>query len=206
MQALAAWLVHTPQLGRDVFARGQPEVVGVATAPEHELDVVEFLWAALELFEDGGEAADTASVYRPAALDLYPVQDARARVLRLLALASEAQPLARLLPDEETMSSVAGQALPPSRSALRRRSAWSSTFAACLELARQGAVTLAQEGEGFTAPILVGASDTAPGDVVPGAEDASSGADRDPAPSTARQMDPPPPRAAGRAPRQPRGG
>ena len=29
MQALAGWLARRPQLGRDVFARGRPEVFGV---------------------------------------------------------------------------------------------------------------------------------------------------------------------------------
>lgn len=47
LQALAAWLMRRPQLGRDVFARGQPEFTGVAATPMFEVDMVEFLWATL---------------------------------------------------------------------------------------------------------------------------------------------------------------
>lgn len=149
-RALAAWLARRPQLGHDVFARGRPEFVGIMTTPEHEVDVVEFLWAALELFEDGA-AADTAPPYRPPALDLYTVQDARERIRRLLAQNPEGRPLGRFLPPEETATA---EGAPPSRGPLRRCSAWSSTFAASLEMAKQGELKLAQES-GF-APIHVG--------------------------------------------------
>lgn len=148
-RALAAWLARRPQLGHDVFARGRPEFAGLAAAPEHEVDVVEFLWAALELFEDGA-AVSTAPPYRPPTLDLYTVQDARERIRRLLARSPEGWPLGRLLPPEDA-APVGGA--PPSRGPLRRRSAWSSTFAASLELAKQGEVGLEQES-GF-APIHV---------------------------------------------------
>ena len=183
MQALAAWLVRRPQLGRDVFARGQPELVGIARAADHPVNVIEFLWAALDLFDDDLPPVDTLSVYRPPTLDLYAVQDARARILHVLAQTLEAQPLDRLLPDEvikprvEDATSVPVPRQP--RSALRLRSAWSSTFAACLELAKQGKVALAQEGGGFAAPVLVspgvsssvGApSPPAPGETAPCAE------------------------------------
>ena len=149
MRALAAWLARRPQLGHDVFARGRPEFVGLAAVPEHEVDVVEFLWAALELFEDGA-AVSTAAVYRPPALDLHTVRDARERIRRLLARHPEGRPLGRLLPPEEA---APVEDAPPSRGALRRRSAWSSTFAAGLEMAKQGEVMLEQES-GF-APIHV---------------------------------------------------
>ncbi len=52
MQALASWLDGRPQLGRDVFARGQPELVGIETAAVYEIDAIEFLWASLP--DDGG--------------------------------------------------------------------------------------------------------------------------------------------------------
>lgn len=149
-RALAAWLARPSQPGHDAFARGRPEFVGLVAAPEHEVDVVEFLWAALELFEDGA-AADTASVYRPPALDLYTVRDARERILRPLAQDPEDRPLGRLLPPED-VAPVEGA--PPSPGPPRRCSAWSSTFAASLELAKRGEVGLTQES-GF-APIHVG--------------------------------------------------
>jgi segregation and condensation protein A len=171
VQALAAWLARQPQLSRDVFVRGQPEVVGVARAAEHAVDAVAFLWAALDLFDDDLPPVDTAPAYRPPTLDLYPVGEARARVLHRLERARDALPLEQLLPDEELGPRTGGEAgagapVPapaPPRDALRRRSAWSSTFAACLELARQGEVRLKQEGgTGFAAPILVSPAVTAP--------------------------------------------
>jgi segregation and condensation protein A len=130
-RALAGWLAGRHRLGHDVFARGQPEP-GLALDAEPAVDVVEFLWASLALFDVAGAAA---APYRPSPPDLHAVAEARARILRLLADAGAALPLARLLPA-------------PEGAGLKRRSAWSSTFAASLELARQGAVVLAQQ-DGF---------------------------------------------------------
>jgi segregation and condensation protein A len=141
MQALADWLEQRPQLGRDVFARGQPELLGTSIATDHEIDVIEFLWASLALFEDPGDDVETAAGYRQRWFDLYPVAEARARILRLLDGTPEAQPLDRLLPelvDDDEVETPAGPAL-------RRRAAWSSTLIASLELAKQGDLTLAQE-------------------------------------------------------------
>src|SRR5277367_1072678 len=39
MQALARWLQNRPQLGQDVFARGQPEDFATAIGAAHEVDV-----------------------------------------------------------------------------------------------------------------------------------------------------------------------
>jgi segregation and condensation protein A len=144
VQALAGWLDRRNQLGHDVFARGQPELLGTSTTPDYEVDVIEFLWASLALFEDGSEAADTRVVYRPAWHDLHSIADARTRILRLLADTPEGYTLGRLLPEVP-----AGDAS-TTATAVRRRSAWTSIFVASLELARQSEVTLAQEGA-FTA-------------------------------------------------------
>src|SRR6516225_4679816 len=76
MQALARWLDRRPQLGRDVFARGQPDEFAAALGAEHDrgpiehvrwgpVDVVEFLWASLALFDEVDDAVDTAAVYQP---------------------------------------------------------------------------------------------------------------------------------------------
>jgi chromatin segregation and condensation protein Rec8/ScpA/Scc1 (kleisin family) len=43
IQTLAAWLDRRPQLGHDVFARGQPELFGTAVETGHEVDVIAFL-------------------------------------------------------------------------------------------------------------------------------------------------------------------
>jgi segregation and condensation protein A len=141
VQAFAAWLDRRPRLGHDVFARGRPEFIGTMMGVALEIDVIAFLWASMALFEDDGEAVDTASLYRPPWLDLYSIPDAHARILRLMADAPGGQPLDRFLPD-----------MPP-RGGLWRRSAWTSVFAASLELAKQGTVALAQ-GDAFS-PIQV---------------------------------------------------
>ena len=68
-QALAAWLEHRPQLGHDVFARGQPELLGTAIETNHEVDVIEFLWACLALFDDDAEGSTPPpSICRPGAI------------------------------------------------------------------------------------------------------------------------------------------
>jgi segregation and condensation protein A len=142
MQALAAWLDHRPQLGQDVFARGQPERLGTAVENAHQVDVVEFLWASLALFDDD-PVPDTADVYRPLHLDLYTIDEARERILRLLAKTPEGVLLARLLPDSPVPDSLAA-AGSESRQKLRRRSGWASSLIASLELAKQGKVVLGQ--------------------------------------------------------------
>src|SRR4051794_21581549 len=137
-QALAAWLEQRPQLGRDSFIRGWPEVFGVSLDAVPVLDGVEFLWASLALFDDGTADPDTVGVYRSVRADLHTIAEARDRILQLLAE----------MPDDATLD----QLLPPpdrsedeERRVLRWRSAWASTFSASLELAKQGEVALAQE-------------------------------------------------------------
>jgi segregation and condensation protein A len=164
IRALAAWLDRRPQPGRDFFCRGQPEGVAVSPAPAPEIDVIEFLWAAMALFDDDPPAIGTAARPPPPTLDppwldppwldprflaLHSIADARARIARLLAAAPEGCKLAALLPD-------AAGTEPKIPSERRLRSAWSSIFIASLELARDGAVVLSQDG--FAAPIHVAAT------------------------------------------------
>jgi segregation and condensation protein A len=155
MRALAGWLEQRPQLGYDVFARGRPEIAGVSVdAPSasystgsaggtlassaQTLDVVEFLWASLALFDDA-PVPETITVYRPAQPPLYTAAAARDRILRRLDDAPDGAQLEQLLPD---LAAISEQA---TAFAVRHRSAWSSTFIASLELARQGEVVLGQE-------------------------------------------------------------
>ena len=77
-----------------------------------------------------------------------PSCDARARILRLLAEAPDGASLERLLPGRPSRPTIR------SRRALRRRSAWASTFVAGLELAKQGDVVVRQRDPAFT-PIQV---------------------------------------------------
>jgi segregation and condensation protein A len=137
-RALADWLDARPQLGRDAFARGQPEIFPDPADASEAIDLIEFLWAGMALFDDTIRAPVAEETYRPPHFDLYTVAEARERILRLLAEAPDGLPLDRLLPvAEEGDRPAAGV-----RS--KRRSAWSSTFVAGLELARQGNVVLEQ--------------------------------------------------------------
>jgi segregation and condensation protein A len=117
-------LERRPQLGHDVFGRGQPEIFGVSVAAGQAVDVVEFLWASLALFDDDTAAAGTATVYQARPFELYQVAEARERILRRLAEAPEGALLERFLPDPTDIPESGA------RGKLRLRSAWSSTFIA----------------------------------------------------------------------------
>jgi segregation and condensation protein A len=143
VKALAAWLDRRPILGRDVFARGQPEWSGeFGVVHQQPVDVIAFLWAAMELFDDRPGRTDPGLVYCPPGSDPYSIPEAQARIVRLLADATESLTLDQLLPDDAKAKVTSAQ---------RRRSAWSSTFVASLELVKQGDVVLAQHA--FLAPI-----------------------------------------------------
>jgi segregation and condensation protein A len=149
VQALAGWLQRRPQLGRDVFSRGVAEWPAQGTAAAQSVDIVGFLWAAMELFDEPKDVVETATRYRPRNLEPYSIAKARERILQRLIEAREAQTLDRLLPDD-----AQGSPLQSQRQAERRRqSAWSSTFVAALELAKQGDVRLTQDE--FLMPVFV---------------------------------------------------
>ncbi|MCW8309545.1 hypothetical protein AruPA_21265 [Acidiphilium sp. PA] len=105
----------------------------------------------LNQFDDPADVVDTRPVYRLSALDLYDIPEARDRILRLLAESGEALSLEQLLPGPNQQT-----AQTQTETRLRRRSAWSATFVASLELAKQGDVALAQ-AENFD-PIIVSVS------------------------------------------------
>ena len=140
MQALAGWLDRRPQLGHAVFARGRPEVFGLSVEAGEAIDGVEFLWASLALFDDPRSPA-TTTPDRPRRFEPHTVAAACDRIRRRLAETPDGAPLARFLPDPPDPAEPGEPATWRQR---RRRSAWSSTLIAGLELARQGEVTLRQ--------------------------------------------------------------
>jgi segregation and condensation protein A len=140
MQALAGWLERRPQLGHDVFGRGTPEIFGVSVEAGQAVAVIEFLWASLALFDDP-EKPETRALYRPRPIELYAVAEARNRIRRRLAETPDGAPLDQFLPDPPKTPENAELAN------LRRRSAWSSTLIAGLELAKQAEVVLQQGGD-----------------------------------------------------------
>jgi segregation and condensation protein A len=155
MQALAGWLDRRPQLGRDVFARGRPEVFGLVSETVPGLDVIEFLWSSLALFDDDTPATDSVPVYQPQHFALYAVAAARDRIRLRLAAAPVGGPLDHFLPDPADIAAS------DSLRELRRRSAWASTLVASLELTKQGDAALAQQA--FLRPIHVSAATSSVG-------------------------------------------
>ena len=138
MQALTGWLERQPRLGFDVFARGRSEMIATSVEPGAAVDVVEFLWASLALFDDE-DPTDTSTMYRPAPPALHTVAEARTRILRRLNEIPDGVTLDELLPPDEGHAGAA---------TLLRRSGWAATFVAGLELAKQGQVVMGQ-GEDF---------------------------------------------------------
>jgi hypothetical protein len=118
-----------------------PELFGVAVDAGPAIDVTEFLWTSLALFDDE-ELPDTTTAYWPAPLALHRVAQARERIVRRLNEMPDGAPLAELLPVEAPDTGDA------SRRALLRRSGWAATFVASLELAKQGEEVLGQ-GDDF---------------------------------------------------------
>ena len=133
MRRAAEWIGAQPRLGQDVFGRGRRERAG---QPRGEL-LVAFLEATLRMLEGtDGQPSDVVPSYQPAIPALWRIPDAIARVRMLLAGTTEPKPLAWFLPAIGTD----GPDL-----ALWRRAAVASTFAAGLELARDGVLAAGQE-------------------------------------------------------------
>jgi segregation and condensation protein A len=139
VQAAARWLEARLQIGQDVFVRGQPELAAIEPVTTHQVDVIEFLWASLALFDDDLPTPDTAANYRPVWHDLHTIADARDRILQRVADHPAPCSLDQCLPE------LSEPGAPPN-TFVRARSRWTSTFAASLELAKQGEVALEQDG------------------------------------------------------------
>ena len=147
MKALAGWLDRREMLGRDVFARGDPEWSGELVQHHRQIDRVAFVWACMELFDERDYTLTEGSKYRPAYLDMFDIPGARDRIVRYFSGTHNQGDLFEFLP--EAVKAAPSKAL----SVLRRRSAWTSTFVAMLELAKQGVVELEQHE--FLGPIQV---------------------------------------------------
>ena len=126
---LADWLERRDQLGRDVFARGEPEPP--ADAPP-AADLTALLRACLSVLE----LPAWERVYRPSPPLLWRVPDALAWMRRLLATMPQGAALETFLPPG---------AEPRVASILQRRAALASTLVAALELGRDGAAVLDQD-------------------------------------------------------------
>jgi segregation and condensation protein A len=139
MQLGAVWLSSRPILGRDVFARAEPENLIEIDRSRLALDAAGLVRAYLgALRRNAGR-----QIYRPAGISFWTVKDALARLERLVGQ----------LPDWSTLEHF----LPPDLiEPQQRRAATASTLLAGLELARNGLLRLRQDQ--IFGPILIGAA------------------------------------------------
>ncbi len=129
---LADWLERRPQLGRQVFARGEAELTAATIAGAPPLaDTAELLRACLRLLV----LPHRDRVYRPRPPALWRVPDALERMRELLPTVGEGANLISFLPSQ-TEDRVSSK--------LQRRAALASTLMAGLELERDGAAVLHQ--------------------------------------------------------------
>jgi segregation and condensation protein A len=136
MRAAAARLMGRDQLGRDVFARGQPEGVVRDRRVSFEVTLLDLMRAYARI--------RTRDDFRPFVLDrhdVFTMEQALDRLRGLIGGAVAWTDLAAFLPDGWQGSPV------------KARSALAAHFAAMLELAKRGAVDL-QQAETF-APVMV---------------------------------------------------
>ena len=138
MRAAGEAIYAQPVLDRDIFLRGMPEGVRSTRSMVWEADLHDLLSAYAKR-----RARKAASVYRPPAVKVYALDEARDRLERILPRQSDWQDLDALMPDLTAL----GEDAPP-RASIRA----SSTLAA-LEIAKEGAAEIRQR-EAY-APIYV---------------------------------------------------
>ncbi|MCV2448246.1 segregation and condensation protein A [Paracoccus sp. DMF] len=136
MREAAARLMARDRLGQDRFARGAPEVVTRQRQVAWQAGLIDLMRAYARL--------RTRDEFRPYAFDrrdVFTMEQALDRVCGLIGFACDWTQLAAFLPE--------GWETDPQR----RRSATAATFAATLELARQGRLEISQSAS--FAPITI---------------------------------------------------
>jgi segregation and condensation protein A len=127
MQTAGRRLMARPRLGHDVFLRGAPEGLAVIAIPVYELGLYELLRAYGESRRRG---VQTVLAIEPSIF--FSMDDALRRLARFLGNVPDWRELTSFLPET-------------ARGELLRRSALAATFAAALELARNGKIELRQD-------------------------------------------------------------
>ena len=127
MREAGVKLMARPQLGRDVFGRGEPEGLIVAQKATYEVTLFDLLRA----YGDSKAQRPAVSLHIEAS-EYYSMDDALQRLGRLVGRVPDWATLASFLP-EELIDETA------------LRSALAAHFAACLEMARSGRLQLRQE-------------------------------------------------------------
>jgi segregation and condensation protein A len=125
MREAGARLMARDQMGRDVFGRGAPEGLRVVRSSAYDCTLYELLKAYGNI-----RGRSEHRVYEVKRRPVFALDDALHRVEAMLGIAIEWTEIARFLPDSDDP--------------VFRRSALASTFAAALELAKQGRAELSQ--------------------------------------------------------------
>ncbi|MCF8480792.1 MAG: segregation/condensation protein A [Rhodospirillum sp.] len=144
MRRVSDRLMNRPRLGRDLFARGAPEGIGLIKRPIFAATLHDLLRA----YGSVRGARDRPRVLEIEPFDLYSVDDAIQRISAMLGTVLDWTTLRAFLP-------------PRMLDPLARRSALAATFVATLEMAKQGILSVRQDG-GTYAPIHVKPTGKAP--------------------------------------------
>lgn len=128
MRKAAESLLNLPQFGVDFFARGMPEGVRVLKSPLWQAELFELLQAYARQ-----RVAAVDRTYRLEPPRVYTIEDARARIARLLGAIPEWTLLTTLAPAREIDAPEA--------------SVVASSFNAALEFAKNGAIEIRQLGQ-----------------------------------------------------------
>jgi len=126
MQTAGGRLMARPRLGQDVFLRGAPEGLAVVPVPVWELSLYELLRS----YGQSRRRAEPVLTIEPSAFQ--SMHEALQRLARFLGQVPEWRELTHFLPQE-----VHGEVF--------RRSSLAATFAATLELVRDGRIELRQD-------------------------------------------------------------
>ena len=127
MQTAGRRLMARPRLGHDVFLRGAPEGLAVIAIPVYELGLYELLRA---YGESRRRSAQIVLAIEPSIF--FSMDDALKRLARFVGHVPDWRELTSFLPET-------------ARGELLCRSALAATFAATLELARNGRIELRQD-------------------------------------------------------------
>ena len=127
MRDAANKLMRRPRLGIDVFACGAPEGIEVIRTSQYEAT----LYDLLKSYGDHKLAMEAGETLQILAAETYSMEQAYRRLADMLTVMPEWESMARFLP-------------PDAGGGIALRSAVATTFAASLELAREGKMQLRQ--------------------------------------------------------------
>jgi segregation and condensation protein A len=128
MRTAAQTLFARPLLGRDVFDRGAPEGIRIVTHPVYEASLFEMLDAYGAITRRG--KAETLTIHQ---FELFSMDDALGRLRGVLGITPEWATLLSFLPEGL-------------HEGLPKQAAIAATFAASLELVRDGHAQIRQDG------------------------------------------------------------